>query len=136
MTLRCGFGENSTRDCTSWISRSAKRQDRMNLHSLLYASTARLNLTQADLDAIRSESENWNREHEVTGLLVFNGEGFSQVLEGTETAVLTLYDRIRRDPRHTGCVTLFSRPIARRRYPDWAMGFRERTDLILAYDLD
>jgi muconolactone delta-isomerase len=44
------------------------------------------------------------------------------VLEGPETAVSDLVERLQRDTRHTELRVLLHRPIAHRRYGDWAMG--------------
>ena len=38
----------------------------------------------------------------VTGMLVFNGTHFLQILEGAEASVDALIEHIRTDPRHTG----------------------------------
>ncbi|MCX8957590.1 diguanylate phosphodiesterase [Erwinia psidii] len=47
-----------------------------------------------------------NASHDVTGILLFNGTHFFQLLEGPEQGVLTVYQRICRDRRHHNVVEL------------------------------
>ena len=82
----------------------------MALHTLLYASTARPGLTTGDIEDIVATAQRVNAELEVTGFLAFDGEGFAQILEGERETIRALYDRIQRDPRHSGCVLLSSAP--------------------------
>jgi hypothetical protein len=59
----------------------------------------------------------------VTGALYFDGLQFYQVIEGEETAVRDLFDRIEQDPRHSAVQTLWDGPIPHRRFGNWAMKF-------------
>ena len=47
-----------------------------------------------------------NASHEVTGILLFNGTHFFQILEGPEAGVLDIYGRICADRRHHNVVEL------------------------------
>ncbi|MCU0752135.1 MAG: BLUF domain-containing protein [Akkermansiaceae bacterium] len=67
---------------------------------LTYVSCAVELLTDADLDDIESKSLVANDARDVTGLLIVNGRRILQILEGRESAVLELYEKIRKDPRH------------------------------------
>jgi len=67
---------------------------------LAYVSCAVEMLTDADLDDIESKSLIANDARDVTGLLIVNGRRILQILEGRESAVLELYEKIRKDPRH------------------------------------
>jgi len=48
-----------------------------------------------------------NQQLGITGVLVFDGGRFCQLIEGTQPAVVALAQRIRRDPRHTSYRVLF-----------------------------
>ena len=48
-----------------------------------------------------------------------------QVIEGRRSDVMELYERIRKDPRHTRVETLFEDEIEEREFSDWQMGFIE-----------
>ncbi|MFC2190940.1 diguanylate phosphodiesterase [Enterobacter hormaechei] len=49
-----------------------------------------------------------NRQFDVTGILLFNGTHFFQLLEGPADNVKEIYELICRDPRHHNVVELFS----------------------------
>ena len=42
----------------------------------------------------------FNKEHDITGILVFDGQRFFQCLEGPKQALMGLIDGIAQDPRH------------------------------------
>jgi len=98
------------------------------LQRLLYISTARQPLTQDEIDEILRTSRRNNAAVAVTGLLVVGGRRFMQALEGPTEAVERVYQRICADPRHFAVVMLNREPIERRRFDDWAMGYRAGAD--------
>jgi hypothetical protein len=106
----------------------------MPLSTLLYASTARPDLSRTDIDAIVVTAKRANSELGITGVLAFDGKGFAQILEGEGDTIRTLYQKIERDPRHSGCVLLAFSEIPQRRFNDWSMGYRPLSDLILIQD--
>ena len=93
----------------------------MDLKSLTYTSLARLDLSPDDLNDIHQTARRLNALDGITGLLVFNGTHFLQVLEGTEGALGDLLDRLRRDRRHSGLEVRDERRIEARSFPDWSM---------------
>jgi hypothetical protein len=93
------------------------------LHRMTYVSLSLVEPYSADVMAIARSSLRCNREMGVTGALYYDDAQFFQVLEGEEAAVRSLYDRIRRDPRHTDVTVLSDGPAAERLFPDWAMKF-------------
>jgi hypothetical protein len=95
---------------------------------LIYISTARSELSAAELEGVLRASRRNNAAVGVTGLLVVGGRRFLQALEGPADAVAQTYDRIKADGRHFAAVTLDNRPIAERSFPDWAMGEADRAD--------
>jgi len=60
-------------------------------------------------------------------LLYANGT-FMQVLEGAEEVVDELVEIIKKDPRYKNIQMLYRKPIERREYSDWSMGFRRLSD--------
>ena len=93
----------------------------MDLTSLTYTSLARLDLRGSDLEDIHRAARELNALDGITGLLVFNGTHFLQIVEGTREAIEELLDRLRRDPRHTGMEVRDQHRIAQRSFPDWSM---------------
>ena len=79
--------------------------------------------TQELLDLLRQSREN-NAESGITGMLLYGNGTFLQVLEGDESVVESLLDKIRKDPRHTDLKLLHRKTIQKRQYSDWSMGFK------------
>ncbi len=93
----------------------------MDLKSLTYTSLARLDLVAEDIEAIHRSARDLNALDGISGLLVFNGTHFLQIIEGAENAVDDLVTRLRRDPRHTGVEVRDQRRVEERSFPDWSM---------------
>lgn len=95
------------------------------LHQLIYSSrsTDQFDVDKIDhfLGNIRAE----NQRLDVTGMLLFDGHSFLQVLEGDKETVSALYATILKDPRHQAVTHLFDSPVAKRHFPDWTMGFSQ-----------
>ena len=65
---------------------------------------------------------------DVTGMLVYRDGNFMQAIEGEEETILRLQEKIKRDPRHDGLITLLTQRIETRQFPAWSMGFRNLAD--------
>ncbi|MEM7690379.1 MAG: BLUF domain-containing protein [Pseudomonadota bacterium] len=86
----------------------------------LYISTAP-SLSREDIDAILAASQRNNPAHGVTGLLLYNGRNFLQLLEGEESNLVSLMLKISHDPRHTGISMIDRKMVEERVCPNWAM---------------
>ncbi len=95
----------------------------MELKSLTYTSWAAPGLTSEQLGSILASARANNPLDGISGLLVFNGVAFMQVLEGAGSAVDDLAGRLAADPRHSNMSIRDERPIDRRSFPDWAMAY-------------
>ena len=93
----------------------------MKLKSLTYTSLAKLDLTADDLNAIHRTARELNSLDGITGLLVFNGTHFLQIIEGAAPAIDDLLARLRRDNRHFGLEVRDERAVEARSFPDWSM---------------
>lgn len=91
---------------------------------LLYASRASGEIDDALIASIVERSQKYNVEHGITGILCTDTQTkvFLQVLEGSRTAVNTLYGSIVRDPRHRDITLLDYAEITERRFASWRMG--------------
>lgn len=94
------------------------------LTRLVYVSTADKALSRAELEAIHKTAQARNARLGITGLLVYTGTHFMQLLEGERDAVEAVFDAILADPRHSGLVRLIAEPSLTRACPDWAMAMR------------
>ena len=97
------------------------------LLSLVYVSTARTRLRETELEQLLSLCRACNQQNAVTGVLLYNDGNFMQYLEGPDTAVRQIYQRICADPRHGQLIELMLEPITERVFSTWAMGFAQPT---------
>jgi hypothetical protein len=88
---------------------------------LLYASRA-VDPAATSIDAILSQSRQYNPGSGITGILCYGGGIFLQAIEGGRTAVSDLYGHIQRDARHRDVVLLHYEEISERRFGGWTMG--------------
>ena len=93
----------------------------MALKSLTYTSLAAIDLVADDLEAIHRTARDINALEGVTGLLIFNGTNFLQIIEGAPNAIDDLVERLRRDRRHSGLEIRDEHEIEERSFPDWSM---------------
>lgn len=91
------------------------------LSTLIYRSRMSESLQESDLPGLLRAARGRNEERGVTGILLFDGAYFLQMLEGPEEAVQALFARISRDPRHGQVVLLLEDHAPRRRFPKWGM---------------
>lgn len=97
----------------------------MSLVSLIYASSATRLLETAELLELLEISRRNNHRVGVTGVLLYKDGNFMQVLEGEPGAVRQVFDRISRDPRHSGILVLRHAEHAQRDFPEWSMAFHD-----------
>ncbi|HEX8623122.1 MAG TPA: BLUF domain-containing protein [Allosphingosinicella sp.] len=93
----------------------------MRLKTFTYTSRARLDLTDEDLADIHQTARHLNALEGVTGLLLFDGSRFLQIIEGGEAAIDNLVERLRRDPRHSAFEVRDERFVDSRSFEDWSM---------------
>ncbi len=93
----------------------------MSLKSLTYTSLARLDLDASDLEAIHRTAREVNALEGITGLLVFNGTHFLQIIEGAPEAIDELVERLRRDRRHSAFEVRDERLVEQRSFGSWSM---------------
>ena len=93
----------------------------MPLKSLVYTSLASLDLRAGDLVAIHETARRLNALDGITGVLVFNGSRFLQMVEGSPEAIDALLERLRADPRHSAIEIRDERTVEARAFPEWSM---------------
>lgn len=100
----------------------------MNLKTFTYTSWSRPSIRADEVDAILRSSRVNNPLDGITGLLMFNGSAFMQVLEGSVAAVDDLVTCLRLDPRHSNISVRHDAIIEHRIFPDWSMGYLRLED--------
>lgn len=89
-----------------------------------YVSTAQRPMMREDLLAILTVARRNNQDIGVTGLLLFDGRHFVQVLEGNEDAVRKIFSLIAQDDRHRDLKVLFEEQVGASQFEQWSMGFQ------------
>lgn len=92
---------------------------------IVYVSSAVTPFTRSELTELLEKSRVNNAALDISGMLLYKDGNFMQVLEGEESAVRTLCDKVGRDPRHRGVLVLLQGQLAERQFPEWSMGFRD-----------
>ena len=95
------------------------------LFQIVYTSTAADSFSREELMELLKGSVKRNAQAAITGLLLYQDGTFMQALEGEEEAVIRLFAKISRDPRHHHVIPLMHEPIENRHFPNSAMAFRD-----------
>ena len=99
------------------------------LYEVLYVSTIAPNEEVSIVAKIAAKARLFNSEHDITGLLIFDGMHFCQQLEGSSKQVLALTERIVQDPRHTQVKLLHHAPLSERRFRGFSLGYSAVDDV-------
>ena len=83
---------------------------------------------EAEFRSILSVARRNNRQHGVTGALLYNNGMFAQTLEGTFESVQNIFERIQVDHRHSDVVILQANLVPNRTFGDWAMAYAAPSD--------
>lgn len=96
---------------------------------IIYVSTATSAFSDDELSSLLEGARVRNLGSNVTGMLVFSGGDFLQVLEGEPSQVIATYDRIAQDQRHAD-ITVLQRGVGYgpRLFAGWTMGFKAMSD--------
>ncbi len=81
------------------------------------------------LDEILNTARTNNSKRDVTGMLLFHDGSFIQVLEGEQSEVETLFEKIRLDPRHCDESVVLRTEVEDRAFDGWSMGYKRAATL-------
>jgi hypothetical protein len=87
----------------------------------IYLSQAAPDFSEHDTLQLLRQSRTANRKHDVSGLMLYVGGHFLQVLEGAPSMVDVVSSTLFRDKRLMQCI--LREPIVEREFPEWTMGF-------------
>jgi hypothetical protein len=97
------------------------------MYNIFYLSRA--TLRELEVHSILQAARTRNAQLGVTGMLVFSGEYFAQLLEGERLAIRALMAAIRKDPRHSILCEWPTTRITARWFPEWSMGYSYNAEL-------
>ena len=96
------------------------------LFQVIYESRAARPFSEAEVEALLASSRTSNTRKGITGILLYRNGTFTQVLEGEESAVRALLEKIQRDPRHQNLSIRLEQFIENRSFPNWSMAYSRR----------
>jgi hypothetical protein len=82
------------------------------------------------IDEILRSSRKHNSDNQITGVLYFSNNYFLQYLEGSKNNVLSTYQRISIDSRHTDVRLITTAEIENREFDQWAMAYIPQSDIL------
>jgi hypothetical protein len=95
------------------------------LTRIVYISQCNIPGTPAEVASqvqrIVDHAQVYNSKNNITGLLLFSGSHFAQVLEGPSHNVKTLFESIETDNRHSNSQTLVNHEVDARAFGKWDM---------------
>ena len=97
------------------------------MFQLIYASTAVRSFEEDALRTLAERARERNGERGITGVLVHRNGSFLHVIEGAESDVRALYERICADERHRWVTLLKATSVEKRDFPEVPLAFRDRS---------
>jgi len=85
-------------------------------------------MSDSDLQAILEKSRTKNEKAHITGMLIYRDGFFAQVLEGELEDLENLFALIAIDERHRIMFLMHTKPLEKRSFADWTMGFNKIHD--------
>ena len=111
------------------------------LSQLIYVSTPEKSFSEEELDNLLTEARKTNQELEITGILLYTGSNFFQVLEGKESDIGFVFEKIKSNPNHSDIVVILKEAISKRSFEEWNMAYTrvspdEIRDIVGYQDID
>jgi hypothetical protein len=105
------------------------------MNRVIYCSQASHDLSPDELVRLLEKARSSNESTGLSGMLIYCGQSFLQMLEGEADALEATYTRITADDRHMNLRLLMNAEVTARLFPDWSMGFEHVDDEELAEEL-
>ena len=93
------------------------------LERLVYRSKATNEIGSLALFNLLNEARKKNEQLSITGHLIFDGEFFTQWIEGPAASLESLWQSLLKDDRHNEIILVSRTPIEQRRFAEWSMAF-------------
>lgn len=94
------------------------------LYELVYTSIATRAGDEVGLDDLLEVARSRNETLNITGLLIYDGQNFMQLLEGGKAHVEDVFSSILKDERHHDITVFHKGEFEERAFGDWSMAFR------------
>ncbi len=104
---------------------------RMKLIELAYVSRSTQKMNEIEFINFLGEIRYLNKKNNLTGVISFKSSGvFGHLIEGFESVVLPLFEKIKSDPRHTDVTLIHQAYISERNYSKYPAKFIGDIDVV------
>jgi hypothetical protein len=93
------------------------------MYRVVYVSSAVEPFSEEELSELLNTSRRNNHKSGITGMLLYDGGNFMQILEGPKPEVTAVLAKIHGDSRHRGLITLMEEDGVDGEFQQWSMGF-------------
>lgn len=95
------------------------------IFQLVYCSSAKTLFSREQLLELARKANQFNQTVGISGLLLYYDGSFVQVLEGEESQVNSLYEKIIQDKRHSNAIVVSCKIVRQREFSEWGMAATE-----------
>lgn len=106
------------------------------LSQLVYVSNRKPSCTEAEIEKILASCKKNNPTLNITGVLLYSDTKFIQLVEGDAKTIMSLYEKIKTDPRHGNPMMISYGPIQQKSFPSWHMGTKKIGSQEIDYKTD
>ena len=92
-----------------------------SLISLIYTSRSTASFKEHEIPDLLQQVRITNAKQQVTGMLLYIGGSFLQVLEGPPESVDAMFNKLLADKRHTQLRLIATEPLPERAFEGWTM---------------
>ena len=94
-----------------------------DLVELSYLSEAVSDMSFLGLMRLLESARVFNQKNGITGILLYDNQQFSQIIEGERASIMKAWKRIQDDKRHHRIELIEIREIEARKFPEWLLRF-------------
>jgi hypothetical protein len=87
----------------------------------MYISKATVAVPEKELKEMLAQWRKNNEKEDITGMLLYSGDHFVQLIEGPVENLKKLFHKISQDYHHTSIIKLADGKITHRLFADWTM---------------
>ena len=93
------------------------------VQSIIYKSKAQPSFNITEVKEMLQGAKVFNREHNITGIIVYYDTYFIQLIEGNKEIIESLYKNIKSDKRHYNVDTILCKESKKSLWNTWSMAF-------------
>ena len=100
------------------------------MNQIFYVSSSKKGMGLKEIEEMAKKAAKSNSDNGITGIMLFKGGVFLQLLEGEASKINTLFEsKIKKDDRHTNITEIFNIQAKERMFEKWSMAFHEVSEL-------